>query len=121
MELRKCRICNTTKSIDTFSKAGVVNGKQYWRHLCISCYSQSKKPRRNKLKEQLKEYKKTCKCERCGFCDYRALQFHHNKGNKEFNIGEVTKRGISWDKALHEIKKCEVLCANCHQIEHSTI
>ena len=58
-------------------------------------------------------------CERCGFDDPRALQFHHRRG--EVKTGNVTEM-ILWgmDKLLAEVDKCEILCANCHAIEHSS-
>jgi hypothetical protein len=61
-------------------------------------------------------YKKTCFCSKCGNDDYRVLEFHHIQ-EKEFNIGDSINRGFSKEKILLEIKKCEILCANCHRIE----
>jgi hypothetical protein len=62
------------------------------------------------------EYKKSLSCVRCGFSDYRALQFHHLHG-KLMNVSQMSK-SYSWGRVLDEIGKCEVLCANCHMIEH---
>ena len=117
METRKCKMCNEIKQLSYFANAGVVNGVEYKRHLCLSCYSISKKPRRQRIKNEYKEWKKTLKCNRCGFNDYRALQFHHN-GNKEHTIANMLKSGHNLDSIKKEADKCEVLCANCHQIHH---
>lgn len=58
------------------------------------------------------------KCSKCGWKgNQAALQFHHTKG-KDFTIGNVANK--SWDSIKNEIKKCVLLCANCHSIEHST-
>jgi hypothetical protein len=63
-------------------------------------------------------YRRTLKCERCGFADFRALQHHHrDSAQKEFNIGYGIRR-MSWERVMTEAAKCEVLCANCHHIEH---
>ena len=35
-----------------------------------------------------------------------------------FNIGDAVRDGISLDRIKQEIKKCIVLCANCHAIRH---
>lgn len=35
-----------------------------------------------------------------------------------FNISEAVQRGYSLDRIKKEIKKCIVLCANCHAIRH---
>ena len=117
MQTRKCKKCGCEKSIDEFANAGIIKGIEYKRHLCIICYSASKQPRKDRIKEEYIEWKKTLKCNRCGFDDYRALQFHHN-GNKEANVSDMYKRGTNLDKIKIEADKCEVLCANCHQIEH---
>lgn len=60
------------------------------------------------------------KCERCGWQgDQAALQFHHkDPGKKDFILGSAANK--SWDSIVGEIKKCMLLCANCHSIEHSS-
>ena len=60
------------------------------------------------------------KCARCGFDGHpAALEFHHKTGtaDKEFTIGSVSNR--SWPRIEKELKKCELICSNCHRIEHS--
>ncbi len=58
------------------------------------------------------------KCTKCGWTgNQAALQFHHLK-DKDFIIGNVANK--SWDSIKAEMKKCILLCANCHAIEHST-
>ncbi len=59
------------------------------------------------------------KCEKCGWKGNQAVfQFHHkNPAKKNFNLGNVSNK--SWDTVKQEIKKCTLLCANCHMIEHS--
>lgn len=74
-------------------------------------------PRKQRIKEDYIEWKKTLKCSQCGYDDYRALQFHH-LNDKEHNISDMIRRGINLDAIKDEAKKCEVLCANCHQIKH---
>lgn len=74
---------------------------------------------RGKIRGWFDEYKKTLKCEYCGYnrC-YEALDFHHKDlKEKEFNIGHsFFKKGK--EKILEEIKKCIVLCSNCHRELH---
>lgn len=58
------------------------------------------------------------KCQRCGWKGHpAALQFHHtDPSKKEFSInGNKLLSKERWD----EVKKCELLCACCHAIEHS--
>lgn len=117
METRKCKHCGLLKSLDDFANAGTINGIEYKRHLCVPCYSLSKNPRKQRIKNEYLEWKKTLSCNRCGFSDYRALQFHHTN-NKEYNISSMIKGGFNLSSIKEEAEKCEVLCANCHQIHH---
>ncbi len=41
-------------------------------------------------------------CNRCGFSDIRALEVHH----------------IDRDRSNNKLNNLEILCANCHSIEH---
>lgn len=59
------------------------------------------------------------KCVKCGFDNPAALEFHHkNPDEKSFGIGNVANK--AWFSIVEEIKKCELLCSNCHMIEHTT-
>ena len=122
METRVCKSCGCEKSLDNFANAGIIKGVEYKRHLCVPCYSISKKPRKQRIKEEYIEWKKTLKCSRCENNDYRVLEFHHrNPLEKEFTIANMADRGYSKEKMNDEISKCDVLCANCHRIVHYEI
>ncbi len=60
------------------------------------------------------------KCTACGWQgNQAALQFHHtNPKEKDFIIGNVANK--SWDSIKDELKKCVLVCANCHSIKHSS-
>lgn len=64
------------------------------------------------------------KCERCEFDHPAALQFHHrDPETKMFDITSKTlsmPRKFPWETILTEIEKCDLLCANCHAVEHSS-
>lgn len=63
-----------------------------------------------KRKKFLENYKKDRICLNCGWNKHtEILQFHHN-GEKERNVSEI--RTIN--KIKEEIKKCILLCPNCH-------
>lgn len=63
---------------------------------------------------------------KCGICGYNkciyALDFHHLDPNeKEFGMGEIIGKPISWDKISNELRKCICVCSNCHREIHSGI
>jgi hypothetical protein len=60
------------------------------------------------------------KCTDCGWKgDQAAFQFHHiDHNNKDFIIGNVANK--KWEVIKKELKKCILLCANCHSIRHSS-
>lgn len=62
------------------------------------------------------------KCEHCGYdkC-VKALSFHHkDPSTKKFPINARSVcRG--WDVVVDEMKKCQLLCLNCHAEEESRI
>lgn len=74
----------------------------------------SRKKLKVKLKQQLGG-----KCSKCGYSKcLDALDFHHVDPNKKlYNIGglhNTTKKNI-----LIEVKKCILICSNCHRELHS--
>ena len=114
-----CRYCGILLADSEFEVCRIVKGKIYRRRKCKRCKHATQMGRRGRLKVWLEEYKKTRRCERCGFNDYRALEFHHPEGaDKHFNVGDMVRLGMSITSIRREIAKCEVLCANCHNIEH---
>ena len=118
--MKKCSKCGETKELTEFHSAGFINGKQYYRGECKICQKSVVRKRQASLREDYIEWKKTLKCNRCGFDDHRALQFHH-EGDKEGNIASMMASGCSMKTIKEEAEKCEVLCANCHQIHHSRL
>jgi hypothetical protein len=85
------------------------------RNLCFSCNTRI---RRARVKLAAVNYKGG-KCNRCGWDKhYTAFHFHHtNPSDKDFCIGRATNR--QWAVVKAELDKCELLCANCHTLEHS--
>jgi hypothetical protein len=58
-------------------------------------------------------------CQICGEQIFQVLEFHHVYGEKEHNINDLFIRGSRWSEIEKEIKKCILLCRNCHKIEHN--
>ena len=64
------------------------------------------------------------KCAVCGYCKcLRALEFHHiERQHKEFSISSFictkvfdSSVEIVWESVVRELKKCRLLCSNCHR------
>ena len=74
---------------------------------------QQAKARRDKLIQFLSNYKLEKGCQDCGYNEHPvALDFDHIKGEKSFNVSLAK----SIKQAKEEIKKCEIVCSNCHRI-----
>jgi len=85
------------------------------RYQCPKKQYQANKKSIKKKFDFLKRYKLFCGCSVCGFKEhYAALQFNHtDPSKKKFTISKGYKSaGIK--KLKEEMRKCEVLCANCH-------
>jgi len=78
-----------------------------------------------KRRKKLREMARASKGNKCMICGYdkckRALSFHHvDPRKKEFDL---SSRGLtrSWKRIEKEIKKCVLICANCHMEIHEGI
>ena len=58
------------------------------------------------------------KCNSCGYNkNYAALEFHHlDPKEKEFDFAKL--RQCKWSTIVDELKKCTMLCSNCHREAH---
>jgi len=99
-----CTICNRTYIYNTKKKTG---------HTLTKCNSCMANKNRLLIKEKINQYKQKG-CEICGYSkNLAALHFHHiNPQEKEFEVSSNMCR--KWEKIETEIKKCILVCANCH-------
>jgi len=75
--------------------------------------------RKQKIAVWFLEFKKDLKCETCNETHPACLDFHHvNSKDKEFAVSKMVGDGASLEKIVKEIKKCKILCANCHRKLH---
>jgi hypothetical protein len=71
------------------------------------------------IRTWFRQYKKNIACIRCGEHNAACLHFHHrNRSEKVRNVGYNVYAAKSLEKFIQELEKCDVLCANCHMIEH---
>lgn len=129
--MKYCLKCKENKSIEEFSFRD--KSKNIRTSHCKKCnriainrhYSLNKEYYKNKKKkrdltvgkinnELLVKYLINHPCMDCSNTDIQVLQFDHVSGIKENNISWMMQNACSWEKILKEIKKCEVVCANCH-------
>lgn len=58
-------------------------------------------------------------CLECGEKDPRCLDWHHvDPKDKLGSVREMAWLGWALDRIMDEIKKCIVLCSNCHRKHH---
>ena len=95
-------------------------GREWRRKWWASLSGERKKEKQNKsnararaVKTFLADYKMKLGCIDCGYNKHHsALEFDHVKGEKKLNISLAK----SITQAKEEIKKCEVVCSNCHRV-----
>lgn len=61
------------------------------------------------------------KCNRCGYNkNYSGLTFHHiDPTIKELALDVRNLSNRQWESIVNEVKKCELLCMNCHTEHHN--
>jgi len=92
--------------------------------LCRRCHQEERDAQSDLKKQLLKLAGAQC----CSACGYRgknltSLEFHHRNGSgdKTFNIGTVCRGRtltVKFERLVDEIKKCDILCSNCHMLKH---
>jgi len=76
----------------------------------------AQKRHRIKVRQKLLEFLSTKQCTVCGEKDPIVLDFDHTDPKKKFkDVARMLAGHYSWDSVLAEIKKCKILCANCHR------
>ena len=132
--MKICSVCGQSKALDEFHvRKKSKDGRQGRCKLCAnsmysSYYAENAgrhrevvtarfHAQRETLREQVLSYLGSHYCVDCGNDDLRVLQFDHVRGTKKYDISSIIGRGLSVKTLSDEIKKCEVRCANCHQIK----
>jgi len=102
----KCgRTSRCKKCLGLYAKSHYLNNKNY--------YIDKAKEHKEKYRQKIRELKdKPCTDCKVKY-PYYVMDFDHKK-DKKFTIARAWCR--SWKKSLDEIKKCDLVCANCHRI-----
>ena len=118
-EPKQCTKCKQILATSCFyPKYSKVTSTGSLSSYCKKCYY------RYQLSKDTENKKKAIallggKCVECGYNKHwAAMQFHHTgKEPKKFGWNQL--RHQSWSTIIKELKKCVLVCANCHIIHHS--
>lgn len=119
MTTKKCNSCLVCKPVtDFYTNGRTPKGVQKYKPTCKPCELINKKATARKT---IEEYFGGWKCSDCGF-EGKPIQYdlHHlDPKQKEYNVAQIYKKATnSPETFLREIKKCVMLCANCHRMRH---
>ena len=127
--MKTCKTCGETKSTRSFYKCG---GGKYYMGTCKACikikghnnFKENRdirfKQKRDKVKRRssiVNRYKTMCGCSICGY-NKHPVALHLNHKDPMTKVGSISRmiQTTFWSTVKEEIRKCEVLCANCHSI-----
>lgn len=120
--MKICRHCKQDKSYDEYYRSPAT--KDGRSGICKVCHREKYnaaylitwKKKRQRLRKWLRDYKADKECADCGGRFHPvAMQFDHLPGfEKKGTIGHMVT--CSQNALEEELKKCELVCANCHAI-----
>jgi hypothetical protein len=130
---RRCKGCDEIKLTTEFPWKDMKASKRHTR--CKVCqqwasknwYARLSRNRKQTIKDSVKrrtrlllEFAHTFKSGPCNDCGRSfhpwQMDFDHRPGEKkEFSIGQAHTRGISQERIVREIAKCDLVCACCHR------
>ena len=132
----KTKICSKCKKELPFSMFRWRNQAKGTKHSqCKECekerdkihYAESKERRQAVLETayfqknrnlQIVEQIKSCGCQKCGEKRKFLLDFHHINPEEKINSIAHMIKSSSENSLRNELKKCIVLCSNCHREFH---
>lgn len=110
---KRCNACKAYLAVSQFDKQS-----QGLKSKCKACLKKRGKELSRKNKQIMVDYLGG-KCQQCGYNDcIAALDFHHrNPDDKTMQLNKQTKN-LMTERIFRELDKCQLLCANCHRVEH---
>lgn len=114
MNNKSCCKCKEVKSLTEFHFKKTENRYNSWCKECV--YTLQKERWVNRKKKAISLF--GGKCSICGYQkNYAALHFHHRiPSEKEFDWSVMKLQ--KWAKVIQELKKCCLVCSNCHAEIH---
>lgn len=130
--MKTCVICKLRKGRNEFNRHSKradglqIHCKKCGRERSRAYYHRNRKTHaqvtRLRTSKRIKEHKARIislfvksGCTDCGTKDVLVLEFDHARGVKLGNVNRLLNRGCSWKVILKEIRKCDIVCANCHK------
>jgi len=119
MSTKVCKSCGVEKPIEEFN----INTKKYKnRHSdCKDCTAKFAREYRQSRRDYVAEYKISKGCELCGFVAEHSCQLdlHHIDPSTKTYKGSHKSYDAGWslERIDNELKKCIVVCKNCHALE----
>ena len=71
-----------------------------------------------RMRQEWHEFKSSLACNACGENDPITLDFHHIERHPSNRKLHVLLRNGAYVQVYEEVKKCMVLCSNCHRKHH---
>ena len=102
---------------EEIEKCELICSNCHRKHHFDDVISTTNNKKRIKNREYIKEYKEQSGGCDCGEMDIRCLDFHHT----EKKDATISKGICDWglERLKEEVKKCELVCSNCHKILHN--
>lgn len=127
---KTCRLCKENKPVSEYHpnkqcKQGVVGTCKVCYKIRITKWYSDNRSRRQEVANDRTRSRKALavkmfgdKCHDCGNTYPQCVyQFHHlDPSKKDVNPSKSLTRGPT--RMFDELKKCVMLCANCHMIRH---
>ena len=132
-ETKICSKCKRELPVDNFRWKNKSQGKRHSQ--CKECQKKQEhqhyledKQRRIDVRERaewskknnttLVDYYRSLGCKKCGEKRFYLMEFHHRDPSLKDNTINHMIKSASYETLKNEIKKCDVLCANCHREWH---
>jgi Zn finger protein HypA/HybF involved in hydrogenase expression len=130
-EIRRCRVCGETKSLDDFPFRSQARQTRRW--ICLACqreyarawYERNRERHtarvaannaryRAEARAQIRLARANVSCIDCGETNPLVLDFDHLR-DKKSDLNSLGTAGASAETIDAELAKCVVRCVNCHR------
>ena len=116
--MQRARVSMPDNSPRVQRRYNAVYQPSYYRSHKRAALARQRRRKRD-ARRYLLARKRAAKCVRCGESDIRCLDFHHRPGHvKVAGLARLATDGATLQVIDRELKKCVVLCKNCHAKEH---